>query len=398
MKIVIHDYAGHPFQFDLSKELCKHYNDVWHIYSNSSGGPKTGFNIPSQTNNLVVKDINIGEVQKLNFFKRFLQEYKYGKELCSYLDTIKPDVIISANTPLPAQYQLWQFSKKHNSKFIFWLQDIISVAAKNILSKKYFILGDFVSKILNIVEKRILQNSDYIITIADGFNDVLNQWNIKKNYLTIPNWSPIEEIKILPKENEFSGIYKLQDTFNIIYSGTMGFKHNPDLIFSSAKQLREYRDIKFIVISEGQGADYLKNKLNESPLPNLEILPFQKWEIFSDVLSTADILLTILEADAGIFSVPSKVWSGYCSARPSLLVVPAENLAAKITKRINAGIIVDSYNPKDIVENILKLKNNKKLSTLMGENARRYAEENFKIESIAQKFMSIIDTQLNGTN
>ena len=37
-KIIIHDYAGHPFQLDLSIALAKYGFKVYHIYTSSSGG------------------------------------------------------------------------------------------------------------------------------------------------------------------------------------------------------------------------------------------------------------------------------------------------------------------------------------------------------------------------
>lgn len=64
------------------------------------------------------------------------------------------------------------------------------------------------------------------------------------------------------------------------------------------------------------------------------ILPFQPFEDLPAVLASADLLLAILTEDAARFCVPSKVWTGFCAARPNLLVVPEFNQAAKITKKL----------------------------------------------------------------
>ncbi len=390
MKIAIHDYAGHPFQLDLSKQLSKLGYLVTHYYSSSSGGPKAGFD--REEENLSIVNINIGQIDKQNFVKRAFQENHYGKVLVNHLKKFNPDIIISANTPLFAQRKLIKWAKKNNIKFIFWLQDIISLAASSILREKIGVLGKSVAFLMKQIEKEILIDSDHVITIADEFNPIIHNWGVSENKITtIPNWAPIEEIPAKEKNNIFAKEKNLTDTFNIIYSGTMGFKHNPDLLYETANLLENEDDIRFIVISEGAGVEQIKRRQKEKFLRNLIILPFQDWKIFPDVLASADLLLILLEKNAGIFSVPSKVWSGFCAARASLLVVPDYNLASKIVKRINAGVVVDKYEPQVIAENILRLKSNQKLLKEMGNNARKYAEEYFIIEKIAEQFISIIE-------
>ena len=63
------------------------------------------------------------------------------------------------------------------------------------------------------------------------------------------------------------------------------------------------------------------------------LLPFQPYEVLPEVLASADVLLAILEPEAGVFSVPSKVLSYHCAGRPILAAIPAENLAARIIER-----------------------------------------------------------------
>jgi glycosyltransferase involved in cell wall biosynthesis len=386
MKVIVHDYAGHPFQFDLSKELTKKTLEVYHLYTESSGGPKAGFDAKE---NLKLKVVSIEQklIKKSNFFWRFFQEYAYGRKLTDQCLKISPDVIISANTPIPAQFLLWKYAKKNDVRFIFWLQDLISIAAENILKKKFGFLGIIVAKIMQKFERDVLTGSDHIITITKDFNSLLFSWGINENRVTvIPNWAPIEEIPIMDKVNEFSKRHNLTDSFNIIYSGTMGFKHNPQIIVDLASQLKDKKRIKIIVISEGEGMNYLKNSQG---LDNLILLPFQPYNLLPCVLSSADILLTLLEPEAGVFSVPSKVWSSYCAGRASLLFVPSDNLASKVTEETNAGIVVHDFDK--LLVAVKKLYQDDGLRIQMGKNARNYAETHFKIEDIAHQFIEIIN-------
>ena len=390
MKILINDYCGYPFQLDLSYNLVKRGHDVYVTFTNASGGPKAFSN--HTDNNLNIINIEMPFVEKQYFFKRWFQEKKYGLETIKIIEQFKPDIVISADTPLLAQKQISQHCKEKNIKFIFWLQDIISIAAKSILTQKLGPVGGIIGVVFKYIERNILKQSDYIVTIADDFVKIISDWGINKNKITvIPNWSPIEQIPVLPKVNTYSLKHNIDHKFVVLYSGTMGMKHNPHIISEAAKNLQDNSDIIFVVITDGIGMDVLKKEKEALSLDNLLLLPFQSFEIFPQVLASGDVLLTILEEDAGMFSVPSKVWSGYCAGRTSLLVVPEENLAAKRTKEINAGIVLPNDQSNKLSEKILYLKSNPSLCNIHGKNARDFAEAHFKIDKIADRFEAILN-------
>lgn len=387
--IVVHDYAGHPFQIDLSKQLAKNGFNVTHLYTTASGGPKAGFD--SELENLTVINVQSEDVAKQNFLKRRNQEKQYGKRLVQHMQEIQPDVVISANTPLDAQNDLHAWCRRHEVPFIFWLQDIISIAAESILKKKLGFLGTLVAKYYQGIEKRILTGSDHVVTIAQDFNQIVEDWGVPAQKITaIPNWAPIEEIPVVAKVNEFSKEQHIDDKFVVLYSGTMGMKHNPDIVYDTAEMLQDESDILFLVITQGQGRTHLEQRQEVKKLPNLRLLDFQPFDIFPQVLGSADCTLTLLEPEAGIFSVPSKVWSSYCAQKASLLVVPENNLAAKITKKINAGRIISTNDPKILRNTILELYGSQELCEELGMNARAYAEEHFYVKDIAKKFEEII--------
>lgn len=385
MRILINDYCGYPFQTDLSFILAKRGHDVCVTFTNSSGGPKAFSDHTDKNINII--DIEIPLVEKQNYLKRWFQEKKYGLEVIKVIENFMPDIVFSADTPLSAQKQICQCCKKKNIKFVFWLQDIISIAAKSILTQKFGPIGGIIGRVFKFVEVNILKRSDHIITITDDFVRTMIDWGINQNKITvIPNWSPIEKIPVLPKINTFSKKHKIDDKFVVLYSGTLGMKHNPRIISEAAIKLKHNSDIIFLVITDGIGMDILKQEKENLNLDNLLLLPFQPFAMFPKVLASADALLTLLEPDAGVFSVPSKVWSGYCAGRTSLMVVPEGNLAAKRTKEINAGIVIPNDKSDQLSEKILYLRNNPKLCNLYGGNARTYAEEHFRINKIADRF------------
>lgn len=397
MKLLIHDYAGHPFPVQLSRILASRGHEVLHLYAGYNKTPRGELHKkPTDPNELHIEPIYIKEpLQKYNFMKRWFQEREYGDLLSKQIRNNNPDIVISAQTPLDAQVEAQKASQEIDAKFVFWLQDIIGTATYKLLKKKLSFIGKIIGNYYINKEQSILRKSDHIILITSDFFQVLNSWgiNIEKTSV-IPNWAPIEYLSPLAKNNSWSRKYSLQDSFNFIYTGTLGLKHNPELLLDLALKFEPNRDVNVIVVSEGPGADWLGNKKAEYKLDNIILLPFQPFDVLQKVMGTADVLVALLEGDAGVFSVPSKVLTYLCARRPLLLAVPPENLASKIVNRNKAGIVVAPDKRKDFLQGAKYLWENQDACKTYGKNGRKYAENTFEIDKIADQFEEILRENL----
>lgn len=385
MKILIHDYAGHPFQVDLSKKLARKGHEVVHAYFAGDAGPKGNMNDNSISN---LKFISIGSknYSKTNFIKRRFDDLKYGKNVVDFIKELKPDIVLSGNTPTEAQNIILNYCKKNEIKFIYWIQDFYSIAASLILKKKIPFLGSLIGAYYKYIDRKNLRDSNSIIVITDLFMDQLKKWRIdEKKVNVIPNWGSLEDILVDEKYNAWSK-ENINNTnkFNVIYSGTMALKHNPEIIIEAAKTLK---DIEFNIIGFGVGIDYIRD--NASELNNIHTFPIQPFNVFSKVLASADILIAVIEDDAGKFSVPSKILNYLCAGKPIVLSAPIDNLASRIIQNSNSGITVEPKDHKGFSDAINKLAYNKELVRKYSKNARDYAEKNFNIELITQKFEEI---------
>ena len=141
------------------------------------------------------------------------------------------------------------------------------------------------------------------------------------------------------KNNDWSREHNVTDKFVVLYSGTLGLKHNPSLLTNLAKRFSHQDDFLLLVVSEGLGADWIQKEIITQKISNLLLLPFQPFTDLPKLLGSADILLTILEPEAGVFSVPSKVLTNFCSSRAQVLSCPENNLAARNLIEQNAGIV-----------------------------------------------------------
>lgn len=391
MRIVVHDYSGHAFPVQLSRSLAARGHQVLHLHSASFTTPQgplkkrdddpAGF----QPEPIVLPE----QVDKSNNFKRRKADIDHGNRVVERLKTFKPEVVLSGNTPLDAQRLILSHAQSQGGKFVFWVQDLIGQAVMRLIGKKGFGLGKLVGMHYVNMENSMLERSDKIVVISEDFRPHLpaSVRNTPKVEV-VENWALIDEIPLMPRENKWSIAQGFSEGLNFVYSGTLGMKHNPELLVQLASQLANKG--RLIVISEGQSIEFLKQRMLELKLENMHLLPFQPFETMPQVLAASDVLVAILEPDAGVFSVPSKVLTYLCANKPLLMAMPQENLAARIVTENGAGIVVGPDDCLGFVQAAQQLVDHPETREKMGAAARSYAERTFNIDLITNKFEKIL--------
>ncbi len=393
MRIIVHDYAGHPFQVQLSRELVARGHEVLHLYCGSTHTPRgelvkraddpAGFHC---------RGIDLAErIPKTSFVRRFKLESQYGKALVRECESFGADVILSANTPSIPQARLAKWCKQHGVRFVSWVQDIYGLAAYRLLGQKLPAAGHLVGQYFIALDKSAARRSDAIVVIAEEFADVFAGWGINRSRVhTIHNWAPLESMPMRPRDNPWAQKHSFGEGVRFVYSGTLAMKHNPALLLELARMLNQDESGELAVVSEGAGVEWLAEQAASEELNSLRCLGFQPFEDLPDVLGSADVLVAILEADAGVFSVPSKVLSYLCAGRPVLLAVPQENLAAKIVRECDAGPVVEPADIRGFCAEAKRLVESPELRQQQGTAARSYAESHFDIRRIGDQFEAIL--------
>jgi colanic acid biosynthesis glycosyl transferase WcaI len=164
-------------------------------------------------------------------------------------------------------------------------------------------------------------------------------------------------------------------------------KHNPELLVQVAVA---NPDARMVVVSEGSTVDWLRDRVTELGLPNVTLLPFQPFAELPDMLASADVLVAVLEPEAGVFSVPSKVLTYLCAGRPIVMAVPPENLAARIVASNGAGAVVPPSDQAGFVAAVSRMLADGDAQAEAGQRARAYAERTFDIEAITDRFEQIL--------
>jgi glycosyltransferase involved in cell wall biosynthesis len=378
MRILVHDYAGHPFQIQLSRQLAMRGHDVTHAHFTENPGPKGSFiSRPGDPSSLSFQGITIGKgYDKTSLITRRFNDVEYGRRAARIVRDLEPDVVISGNTPTEAQKAIITACKAGRIRFVYWLQDFYSIAVTTLLSKKLGVAGAPIGWYYRRLERGQLRDSDAVVAITDDFVLRASAWaGDKAKVSVIENWATLEDIQVGAKDNAWSREHGLHNHFNYVYSGTLGLKHNPNLLIQLARTSDQ--DTRVVAVAEGVGVTQLK-AASSSGLDTIKLL------------ATGDVLVAMIEGDAGNFAVPSKVQSYLCAGRPILLAAPATNLAARIVARENAGIVVEPGDEAGFLAAAARLRADPGLRERLGANGRLYAERTFDIGRITDRFEAVL--------
>jgi putative colanic acid biosynthesis glycosyltransferase WcaI len=396
LRVVVHDYVGHPFQAQLARILARRGHDVLHLHCRSFVTGKGRLALaPGDSSTLEFASVDLDTAfAKYNVRRRVMHERKTGRRLADQVASFAPDVVLSANAPLLVQSRLLGASREQGAAFVFWQQDVISAAARRVLGRRSRLLGNFAGGAVAAIERRLVRKSDAVVAISDDFVPLLRRWGVPARAISvIENWAPLEELPALPRENAWSKEQGLNGRTVFLYSGTLGLKHDPELLLELARWARRRTDVLVVVVSEGVGADWLAQRGRNEPA--LRLLPYQPYERLPEVLASADVLVGVLDREAGGFSVPSKVLTYLCAGRPLLVAMATENLAARVVERSGGGLVLPPGDAGALVSTATALLDDRGWRRQLGSAARAYAAQTFDADSIAARFEAVLQAAVS---
>jgi colanic acid biosynthesis glycosyl transferase WcaI len=391
MRILVHDYSGHPFQVELSRELSRRGHDVLHSHCAAHNSGKGNLDtVPGER--LRIEPIGVGEVvDKLSFGRRLVQEVRFGAQLLRQVRRERPDVVLLSNVPIPMVGVFMVGMALMRRRWVLWQQDVQAVAMRSFAGKQLSRSFLAVARLREIVERWSARRAAAVVVIADSFVDVHRRWGTADTTTVIPNWAPLDEILPVTRTNDWSHEHGLDDTKTLLYSGTLGLKHNPALLVRLAREVIDAgQPVQLVVVNQGPAERVLRDEAARLDVPLL-LLPFQPYERLSEVLGSGDVLVVLLEQDAGAFSVPSKTLSYLCAGRPILGLMPAENLAATLVAQVDGCVLPPrAESLPDATAWVCSVLGDDERSHALGKAARALAEAEFALATCADSFERIL--------
>ena len=391
MRILVHDHSGHPFQAELSRELARRGHTVTHSYvAGYVSGKGRLAAAPGET--ITFEGIG-GEkpVDNQRLASRLLREVSRGFELVRHVRRVRPDAVLLSNVQIPTLVIFAFAMMVLRRPWMLWHQDVYAIAVRSFAGKKLSRAFTVVAWLFEVAERWCSRRAAAIVVIAPSFVPVHEKWGTADKVTVIPNWAPLDEIVPTARKNDWATEHQLDDVQTLLYSGTLGLKHNPALLVRLADAVRRAgREVRLVVVNSGPAVEVLSAEADRLDVP-VTLLPFQPYERLPEVLGTGDVLVVLLEQEAGAFSVPSKTLSYLCAGRPVLGLMPGENLASSLVT--SAGGLV--LPPADESLNaagawVAEVLGDDRRRADLGEASRALAEQEFALAGCADRFEALM--------
>lgn len=209
----------------------------------------------------------------------------------------------------------------------------------------------------------------------------------------VHNWVDAEFIVPREKsENWFSEEHGLVEPFTVLYSGNMAAFHDLETVVEAAAELDEDRDVKFMLIGEGDGKAGVVELAEELGVrgDRVEFLPYQPREDLPYSLTSGDVsVVTVREGFEGIV-VSSKLYTSMAAGTPVLVVAQPDDDEARIVERFEAGITVEQGDVAGVVEAIERWMDEPETVARQGANARDAVEAHFVRSKAVDRYYRLL--------
>ncbi|GAB2974133.1 glycosyltransferase family 4 protein [Nocardioides montaniterrae] len=391
MRILVHDHSGHPFQAELSRELARRGHIVTHSYVAGyvSGKGKLAAE-PGET--ITFEGIG-GEapIDNMRMRERLVREVKRGFELVAHVRRVDPDITMLSNVQIPTLVIFSLAMIVLRRPWVLWHQDVYAVAVRSLTGTKLPKRFAVVAAAFEVAERFCSRRAKAIVVIAPSFVPVHEKWGTADKTTVIPNWAPLDEIFPVERKNDWATENDLDATPTLLYSGTLGLKHNPRLLVRLTRRVLDRgQDVRLVVVNSGPAIDVIRDEADQLGVP-VTLLPFQPYERLPEVLGAGDVLLVLLDKEAGAFSVPSKTLSYLCSGRPVLGMLPAENLAADLIARADGRVVEpEEHDLEAAAVWVAGVLADDERRRQIGQSSRSLAEEEFALPRCADRFEQLL--------
>lgn len=387
--VVVVDFSNHHFVKIGAIASARDGLGVTYLFSADFQSP----NMRNASDNYGsdVIGVSLGEpFAKYSFLRRQRQERSWARKCCEKLDGLDVDAVFAANCPVDVLTALHAWARKRNIRFGVWVQDLYGPMMEKLLRKPFGPPGRLIGKVYTYRERAVLGDADLVACIDESLQPYITN-KVGRESVLLRNWAALDDIDQHDHSNEWSKAHGVATTRNVVYSGTLGMKHSPQMLVELAESLKDDPSVRIIVVSEGLGADVLAAARAERGLKNLLLLPFQSPTDLAQILGSSRVCLLLLNESASDYCIPSKLLSYLCAGRPVVGAIPAGNPAAALIDSLQIGEVVGPTQSQEFVAAVQRLlAKSKSEQTLMQKAARSFAEEEFALPAVADRMATVL--------
>lgn len=334
-----------------------------------------------------IKYIQLGRAKKVSRIVNYFSFTFHAWLHTSYLKNYKT-VIVYSNPPiLPIVPVIAK--KLYGTKIIFVAYDIYPEVA---YASKALMPGSMISLVMNWINKRLYKSVDCVVALTDEMKDFLLEHRLEltpNRVVTIANWAHENEIE--PDHEAYRRFGYKDEQFIVSYFGNMGTCQDVTTMIEAAELLKEDDRIRFLIIGHGNKVDYVRSRIKERNLTNVQLLDFLTGTEFSQAVSISSCCIVSLEQGLKGTCAPSKYYSYLQGGQPILAVVEKDSFLSKEIEKEKIGYAIEIGDGHGLRDAIIKLAEDQSTCKDMGARAKKLYKSKYSYELAMKKYKAVLD-------
>ena len=209
----------------------------------------------------------------------------------------------------------------------------------------------------------------------------------------IHNWADSEWIQPISKqENWFARQHGINQKFTVLYSGNLGRCHDVETILATIQLLKD-DPIQFVFIGAGAKQQTCIETVKNLGLQNCLFLPYQDRENLPYSLTACDLAFVSIAPGLEGIVAPSKLYGIMAAGRAIAAVCDSQSYLRNLIADAACGACFDHNDSQGLADFIRSVAANPALTLTMGRAGRKYLEENFTPEIIAQQYKEVLHSE-----
>lgn len=320
------------------------------------------------------------------FLKRTLNYVSYMAAVTLALPWLpKADVVISTSPQFFNGLAGYTVSRLKRRPWVLEIRDLWpeSILAVGAIKNRRII------RLLEWLEAFAYRKADRIVPVTDAFERYMvargvdpNKIHVIKNGVDLRFFSPHVDGETLAAGLGLAG------KFVAAYIGTHGMAHHLETVLEAAA-LIEHPDIVFLLVGDGAERQRLLERRDRLGLKNVMMLEQLPKANMPALLSLTGVSLVLLK-DMDLFRtvIPSKIFESMAMEVPIILGVAGE--ARAIVEDAGAGLCITPESADELVAAVIRLHEDPELAQHLGRQGRRYVEERFDRDRLAQRYVDVL--------
>jgi colanic acid biosynthesis glycosyl transferase WcaI len=291
-----------------------------------------------------------------------------------------PDAVVTLTSPLLVGVLGWLLALLKRTKHVHWCMDLFpdtgvlfGIVKENGLAHK----------LCAFFTRHYLRSAGAIVAISPYMMERIQRYGVAADHIhMVPVWAVGKELAPIPRQgNEFLREHQLAEKFIVMFSGNLELGGDMDTMIGALAELREDRDLVFVLISEGPRVEKFREMSARASLPNVRFLPYQDRDRLAYSLSAGDVHIVTNKQGLGGLRVPGKTYGILAVGRPILYIGEPCCEVADLVRDHRLGFVIREHDVRSLVGAIRKLRDDPVLRQEISVRARALFEADYQAES-----------------